>query len=148
MLLLTDGECSRLGCTVCCTLPYLHLDLTLLTQADGRHAQRTKDFTDRKKSLLQETVVYHDLPSDPLAAWFYKCDQGSGGTDEHDMVKAADNAGEGLALLCCACEGSVLLCCASDALTVLCKFAAAMLCCPSALLIQLLLLLLLLLFCL
>ena len=46
--------------------------------------------------MLQETVVYHD----PLAAWFYKCDEGSGGTEEHDVVKAADNAGEGLALLC------------------------------------------------
>ena len=95
-------------------------------------------FTDRKKSLLQETVVYHDLPSDPLAAWFYKCDEGSGGTDEHDVGKAADNAGEGLALPWCACEGLALLCCVSGTLTLLCSFGAAMLCCFSSLLMQLL----------
>ena len=57
------------------------------------------------------------------------------------MWKAADNAGEGLVLPWCACEGLALLCCASGTLTLLCSFGAAMLCCPSFLLMQLLLLL-------
>ena len=68
-------------------------------------------------------VLCHDLPSRPLAAWFYKCDEGSGGTAEHDMLKAADNAGEGLALLCCPCEsGAAVLCrwCFSLTVQILC----------------------------
>ena len=38
--------------------------------------------------------MYHDLPSDPLAAWFYKCHEGSGGVEECDMMKTADNNGK------------------------------------------------------
>ncbi|KAA6415243.1 MAG: hypothetical protein FRX49_13660 [Trebouxia sp. A1-2] len=41
----------------------------------------------------QETVVFHDLPYDPLAAWYYKQDEGSGVIDEAEAMKAGDNAG-------------------------------------------------------
>jgi len=49
--------------------------------------------TDMSASGLQETVVWHDLPSDPLAAWYYKNDEGSSAANEA-VMKAAANAGE------------------------------------------------------
>ena len=47
--------------------------------------------------MLQETVVFHDLPYDPLAAWYYKQDEGSGGIDEADVMKTGDNAADNAA---------------------------------------------------
>ena len=57
---------------------------------------------DELTTMLQETVVFHDLPYDPLAAWYYKQDEGSGGIEAAaDVMKtddnAADNAGDNAA---------------------------------------------------
>ncbi len=53
--------------------------------------------TDKLTTMLQETVVFHDLPYDPLAAWYYKQDEGSGGIEEADEMKTGDNAADNAA---------------------------------------------------
>ena len=53
---------------------------------------------DKLTTMLQETVVFHDLPYDPLAAWYYKQDEGSGGIEEAaDVMKTGDNAADNAA---------------------------------------------------
>ena len=53
--------------------------------------------TDKLTTMLQETVVFHDLPYDCLAAWYYKQDEASVGIDEADVMKTDDNAGDNAA---------------------------------------------------
>lgn len=52
---------------------------------------------DKLTIMLQETVVFHDLPYDCLAAWYYKQDEGSVGIDEADVMKTDDNAADNAA---------------------------------------------------
>lgn len=60
--------------------------------------------------MLQETVVFHDLPYDPLAAWYYKQDEGSGVIDEAEAMKAGDNAGKTWMLQHLQCSLTLHLC--------------------------------------
>ena len=53
--------------------------------------------TDKLTTILQETVVFHDLPYDCLAAWYYKQDEGSSGIEEADVMKTDDNAADNAA---------------------------------------------------
>ncbi len=77
--------------------------------------------------MLQETVVFHDLPYDCLAAWYYKQDEGSGGIEEADVKKTgdkdADDAGKTWMLQLLQCSMSQHLC--SCKLTALHKLAPA-----------------------
>lgn len=43
---------------------------------------------------LQEVMVLHDLPSDPLAAWFYKNDEGSVEIGKLGTSHMGNNTGE------------------------------------------------------
>ena len=67
-------------CGACCTLRCC-LSLLLL------HKQ-IHDFA------LQEVIVLHDLPSDPLAAWFYKNDEGSAEISMLGATHMGNNTGE------------------------------------------------------
>ncbi len=74
--------------------------------------------TDKLTTMLQETIVFHDLPYDCLAAWYYKQDEGSSGIEEADVMKtddntadnAVDNAGKSWMLQHLKCSMSQHLC--------------------------------------
>lgn len=51
------------------------------------------DRGDTNMATSQEVVVLHDLPSDPLAAWFYKNDEGSSEIGMSDPNQTSSNAG-------------------------------------------------------
>ena len=71
---MTDGVLQQ-----ACLHSWLHVTLPSQRLDPARKTCNkacSKDLTDRKKGMLPETVVYHDLPSDPLATWSYTSDHG------------------------------------------------------------------------